>query len=91
MLFGTGKLKITIKSQAACFVCQNYTSNSYLGAAEFETADERLHTSDLGKKAWRTCSEKQIFFIEKIQQGKNQIFCLRYIFFLIFIRKKKCI
>ena len=58
ILFGTSGLKITMKRQGACCVCQDYSRNFCPSAAEFETAGWRLHTSGLRKKTanmqWKT-------------------------------------
>ena len=50
VLFGRGRLKITMKRHTACCVGQYCTSNSCLCAAKFETAGWRSHASGLGKK-----------------------------------------
>ena len=50
VLFGRGRLKITMKRHTACCMCQYYTSNSCPYAAKFETAGWRSHASGLGKK-----------------------------------------
>ena len=68
VLFARGKLKTTIKRQAACYVCQYYTSNSCPCAAKFETAGWRLHASGFGKQTSQTWSGKHLLLLKKINK-----------------------
>ena len=80
VLFGTGRLKITMKRHMACWVYQYYTSNSCPYATHFETVGWRLQASELGKKTLRACSGKQFFIIEKNTKG-NQFFVKLFLLF----------
>ena len=57
-----------MKRQAACCVCQYYTSNSCPCAAKFETAGWRLHASGFGKQTSQTWSGKHFLLLKKINK-----------------------
>ena len=61
VLFGRGKLKTTMKRQAACCMCQYYASHSCQCTAKFGTTDWRLHACGLSKQSLQTCSEKNFY------------------------------
>ena len=73
VLFGRGRLKITMKRHTACCVRQYCTSNSCPCAAKFEIAGCRSHASGLGKKIFANIKWKTFFVIEK-NTIRNQIF-----------------
>ena len=50
VLFGAGRLKITMKHHAACCACQDYSGNLCPCAAEFQFVGCRLFMSGLENK-----------------------------------------